>query len=79
MKAPLSSDQSTSMKTVAKGPYMDSFAEFHDGLHELTYVPVDSVSLIVTMPPSYALTVTAAMQPYTNALLIDKNIKKGKM
>lgn len=30
-----SSDQSAFMQGVAKGPYMDAFAEFHDGLHEL--------------------------------------------
>ena len=64
-KAPVSSDQSKFMKTVAKGPFVDAFAEFHDGLHELPLVPVDQISLIVTMPHSYALTVAAALEPYT--------------
>ncbi|MGO2129034.1 MAG: FG-GAP-like repeat-containing protein [Pseudoalteromonas prydzensis] len=71
-KAPLSSDQSAFMQGVAKGPYMDAFAEFHDGLHELPYVPVDQVSLILTMPPSYAVTLLAAMQPYTQLYIWDR-------
>jgi RHS repeat-associated protein len=76
MEVPLSSDQSSFMKTVAKGPYMDAFAEFHDGLHDLSFMPKDQLSLIVTMPPSYALTVLAAVQPYSNTILIDRNIRK---
>ncbi|WP_444924850.1 FG-GAP-like repeat-containing protein [Microbulbifer sp. DLAB2-AF] len=66
---PLSSDQSAFMRGVAKGPYMDAFAEFHDGLHGLPYVPVDQVSLVLTMPPSYVVTLLAAMQPYTHSYI----------
>jgi len=73
MKAPFSSDQSDFMQTVAKGPFMDAFAEFHDGLHDLNYIPNDQISLIVTMPPSYAITVAAAAQPYTHLYLMERN------
>ncbi len=45
---------------------MDAFAEFHDGLHDLAFMPVDQVSLILTMPPSYAITLLAAAQPYSS-------------
>ena len=72
MKAPLLSDQSTFMQTMARGPYMDAFAEFHDGLHDLRYVPADQVSLILTMAPSYVLTLAAAMQPYTYQYILDE-------
>lgn len=73
---PFSSDQSTFMNTVAKGSYMDAFAEFHDGLHSLSFMPNDQISLIVTMPPSYALTVTAAMQPYVGDYMLYKNLRR---
>ena len=65
LKPPLSSDQSAFMQKVGKGPYMDAFAEFHDGLHDFILVPDDQFSLIATMPPSYLVTVTAAMSPYS--------------
>ena len=45
---------------------MDAFAEFHDGLHDLAFMPVDQVSLVLTMPPSYAITLLAAAQPYSS-------------
>lgn len=55
------------MQAVDKGPYMDAFAEFHDGLHSFPYsFPADQFSLIATMPPSYAVTLLAAAQPYSN-------------
>lgn|GEM_PF-3240639 len=76
IKAPWSSDQSTFMKMVGKGPFMDAFGEFHDGLHSLSYMPDDQVSLIVTMPPSYVLTVAAAMQPHTHLYLLKRNKKR---
>ncbi|UFH59970.1 FG-GAP-like repeat-containing protein [Sulfurovum mangrovi] len=76
MEAPLSSDQSNFMKTVAKYPYMDAFAEFHDGLHSLDFMPNDQVSLIATMPPSYALTVAADMQQYEVYYRMYKNGKE---
>ncbi len=78
VKAPLSSDQSAFMKAVGRGPFMDAFGEFHDGLHELPYMPVDQVSLIITMPPSYVLTVTAWMQPYTYLYLMERNRERGR-
>jgi hypothetical protein len=53
------------MQSVAKGPYMDAFAEFHDGLHDLSFMPKDQISLIVTMPPSYHVTLLAASQYIT--------------
>ena len=65
-KPPLGSDQSGFMQGAAKGPYMDAFAEFHDGLHDFSFIPDDQVSLILTMPPSYAVTVLAAAQPYSD-------------
>jgi len=74
--APLSSDQSGFMKAIAKGPYMDAFVEFHDGLHELDYVPNNQGALIATMPPSYALTVAAAMQPYAYVYTSSKSKKR---
>lgn len=71
MKAPLASDQSSFMKSAGKGPYMDAFAEFHDGLHDLSFMPKDQFSLIATMLPSYAVTVAAAMQPYSYYYYLD--------
>jgi hypothetical protein len=65
-------DQSKFMKTVGRGAFMDAFGEVHDGLHDwfldTSYVPdfSDSVSLKATMLPSYALTVVAALKPYTH-------------
>jgi len=70
-------DQSGFMKTAGKGPYMDAFGEFHDGLHNFTYVPGDQFSLIATMPASYTLTTVAAMQPYSHLYYLDL-IRKGK-
>lgn len=70
-------DQSGFMKAAGKGPYMDAFGEFHDGLHNFTYVPGDQFSLIATMPASYALTAVAAMQPYSHLYYLDL-IRKGK-
>ena len=71
MEAPISSDQSGFMKTVGRGPLMDAFGEFHDGLHDLSYVPNDQLSLVATMPPSYVLTAVAAMQPYSYLYSLD--------
>jgi len=69
-------DQSPFMKWVGKNiPYGDAFAEFHDGLHDFA-IPGDSFSLIATMPPSYALTLAAATDPYTYMLNIEKNVNK---
>jgi hypothetical protein len=60
-------DQSKFMKTVGKGPFFDAFGEFHDGLHSSPYnFPSDQFSLIATMPPSYAVTLLAAMRPYSH-------------
>lgn len=70
-KAPLSSDQSGFMQTAAKGPYMDAFAEFHDGLHDYSFIPDDQFSLIATMPPSYAITIAAAARPYSHYYYLD--------
>ncbi|MCF1459083.1 MAG: hypothetical protein LPH21_16540 [Shewanella sp.] len=76
MKAPLSSDQSGFMKAVGEGPYMDAFAEFHDGLHGYSFVPADQFSLIATMPPSYAITVGAAMHPYAHHYYLFELLEK---
>ena len=71
--APWYSDQSTFMKTVGKYvPFADAFGEFHDGLHT-NFMPTDQISLIATIPPSYALTVGAYLQPYNNILITEKN------
>jgi hypothetical protein len=70
-KPPLGSDQSSFMQGAAKGPYMDAFAEFHDGLHDYTFIPDDQVSLILTMPPSYVVTIMAAAQPYSDYYYLD--------
>ncbi len=59
-------DKSQFMQSVGKGPYMDAFAEFHDGLHDFSFIPDDQASLILTMPPSYAVTLLAAAQPYSS-------------
>jgi RHS repeat-associated protein len=59
-------DKSSFMQWAGKGPYMDAFAEFHDGLHDYFFIPDDQVSLILTMPPSYAVTILAAAQPYSS-------------
>ena len=59
-------DKSSFMQWAGKGPYMDAFAEFHDGLHDYSFIPDDQVSLILTMPPSYAVTILAAAQPYSS-------------
>jgi hypothetical protein len=76
--APLSSDQSVFMKTVGRGPLMDAFAEFHDGLHDYGFIPDDQVSLIVTMPPSYALTAVAATEPYTHLYVKEKSRRRHR-
>ena len=77
MKAPFSSDQSGFMKGVGKYvPYGDAFAEFHDGLHSIKGMLNDQFSLIATMPPSYALTVAAAAQPYVDDYMMYKNLKR---
>ena len=68
---PLSSDQSWLMKGAAKGAYMDAFAEFHDPLHDYWFIPDDSFSLVATMPPSYAVTILAAAQPYSHMYSYD--------
>ncbi|MEJ6477007.1 hypothetical protein [Pseudoalteromonas piscicida] len=70
-KAPLSSDQSGFMQTAAKGPYMDAFAEFHDGLHGYSFIPDDQFLLVATMPPSYAITIAAAARPYSHYYYLD--------
>jgi RHS repeat-associated protein len=69
------SDQAGVMQDIAKGPYMDSFAEFHDGLHDMftdvlgkgDLITNNGVSLIFTMPHSYGLTLLAAASPYNYA------------
>lgn len=69
------SDQAGVMQDIAKGPYMDSFAEFHDGLHDMftdvlgkgDIITNNGVSLILTMPHSYGLTLLAAASPYNYA------------
>jgi RHS repeat-associated protein len=64
--APLLSDQSDFMKTLGELPFFDAFSEMHDGLHDLSFIPGDQASLIITMAPSYAITLVAAMQPYSD-------------
>lgn len=64
------------MKAVGKWPFMDAFAEFHDGLHSYRYSPTDQLSLILTMPPSYAVTVLAAAQPYAHQIPIERYRKE---
>jgi hypothetical protein len=59
-------DKSPFMQRAGKWPYMDAFAEFHDGFHDYFFVPDDQVSLILTMAPSYAVTVLAAAQPFSD-------------
>lgn len=76
-KPPLSSDQSSFMQGVAKGPYMDAFAEFHDGLHDFTFIPDDQISLVLTMPPSYVVTIMAASQPYSDYYYLRLIEQKG--
>jgi len=77
MEAPLSSDQSSFMKGVGKYvPYGDAFAEFHDGLHSIPGMLNDQLSLIVTMPPSYLLTVATAVAPYANTYTSIKNMER---
>ncbi|WP_415837749.1 RHS repeat-associated core domain-containing protein, partial [Shewanella denitrificans] len=79
------SDQAGLMKSIAKGPYMDAFAEFHDGLHEYlhdslgsyAFLSDNSASLILTMPPSYVLTVAAAARPYSHLYSLDL-MREGK-
>ena len=69
------SDQAGVMNDIAKGPYMDAFAEFHDGLHDIftdvlgkgNIVTNNPVSLVLTMPHSYGLTLLAASRPYNYA------------
>ncbi|PCK31052.1 hypothetical protein CEX98_14330 [Pseudoalteromonas piscicida] len=68
---PLSSDQSGFMQAAGKGPYMDAFAEFHDGLHDYSFIPDDQFSLVATMPPSYAITLAAAARPYSHYYYFD--------
>ncbi len=63
------------MQDIAKGPYMDSFAEFHDGIHDMfsdvlgkgDIITNNGVSLILTMPYSYGVTLLAAANPYNCA------------
>ena len=87
--APLSSDQSALMKNIAKGPYMDAFGEFHDGLHDwlgdfeaTNQITNSQTGLAFTMPHSYAITVTAAASsfveanPYLYSQLVDSNRRK---
>ena len=77
--APWYSDQSNLMKTIGKYvPFADAFGEFHDGFHNLPYIPEDQLSLIVTMPYSYAFTTVAYAQPYTHFYITDRNNKKEK-
>ena len=64
-------DQSKFMETAAKGPFMDAFAEFHDGLHDFSYIPDDQFSLIATMPFSYAVTTIASVKPYSYYYYLD--------
>lgn len=80
MDVPLGSDQSTFMKTVAKGPFMDAFGELHDGLvGKLVDAGVpEIIANIPTMVPSYALTVMAYAQPYTHYYLLDKHTREDK-
>jgi len=78
MDIPLPSDQSTFMKTIAKGPFVDAASEFHDGFHDIPGIPSDQLTLIATMPPSYALTVMAYSQPYTGIHIIGRNNRKYK-
>ncbi|MCM2678171.1 RHS repeat domain-containing protein [Echinimonas agarilytica] len=67
------SDQAGVMQDLAKGPFMDAFAEFHDGLHDwikedfrpFGFTAEDQVSLFATMLPSYAVTLAAAAKPYS--------------
>ena len=70
-------DKSNFMQSVGKGPYMDAFAEFHDGLHDLAFMPTDQVSLVLTMPPSYAVTLLAAAQPYSSYYHLRLRDKRG--
>ncbi len=56
---------------------MDAFAEFHDGLHDLAFMPTDQVSLVLTMPPSYAVTLLAAAQPYSSYYHLRLRDKRG--
>ena len=50
---------------------MDAFGEFHDGLHDYSFIPDDQFSLVATMPASYALTAVAAMRPYSHYYYLD--------
>ncbi len=70
-------DKSNFMQTVGRGPYMDAFAELHDGLHDLAFMPTDQVSLVLTMPPSYAVTLLAAAQPYSSYYHLRLRDKRG--
>lgn len=70
-------DKSRLMQKVGKGPYMDAFAEFHDGLHDYSFIPDDQVSLILTMPPSYAVTILAAAQPYSSYYHLRLNYRRA--
>lgn len=68
------SDQAGVMKDIAKQPYADAFAEFHDGLHDVftdvlgkgDIVTNNAVGLIATMPHSYGVTLLAAARPYSH-------------
>ena len=71
-------DKSSFMQSAGKGPYMDAFAEFHDGLHDFSFIPDDQVSLILTMPPSYAVTILTAAQPYSSYYHLRLNDRKQK-
>lgn len=79
------SDQAGVMQDIAKGPYMDSFAEFHDGLHDMfsdvlgkgDIITNNGISLILTMPHSYGLTLLAAANPYNHAYTSYKLMSKN--
>jgi hypothetical protein len=77
IKVPLASDKSRFMQGAAKGPYMDAFAEFHDGLHDYSFIPDDQISLILTMPPSYAVTIMAAARPLNDYYYLDMLDRNG--
>lgn len=73
------------MQDIAKGPYMDFFAEFHDGLHDMfsddlgkgDIITNNGVSLILNMPNSCGVTLLAVANrynyAYTNCKLTNRN------
>ena len=87
LKAPLSSDQSSFMQTVAKAPLMDAFGEGHDGFMDFynrlaqgnSFAQNSIVHEFVnvgSMPIAYGVTALAYIQPYNYAIAINRNIKK---